>query len=292
MADYIIATDATLDLYKSTIHELDVHVIPMHYTMDGVEKECDPENVDFDYTAFYNALDAGSVVTTSQITPNMYISHFEELLKISNRILYICFTSGLSGTYGASKIAIEEIKETHPDADIRSIDSLCASIGEGLLVYLAAKKRLEGMSFDDLTAYVEENRRNVCHWFLVGNLEQLKRGGRINALEATLGSILNIHPILSVDEEGKLCVVTKVRGMKKAIMTLFEKVKQKGIDMSEQTILIGYAREKQNAELLAELIEQEHIVKEIKFMEIGPVIGSHTGAPMCAVVFLGNNDCK
>lgn len=292
MVDYIIATDATIDLDRDTINELDVHVIPMHFCLDGTEYTYDPSEGEFDFDGFYRKLDTGAGVSTTQITPTLYYSYFEKLLKFSKKIIYICFSSGLSGTFGAANIAVEEIKEQYPDAEIQVIDSLCASIGEGLLVMKAARERLKGMDFNGLVEYILNHRRRICHWFVVGNLEQLKRGGRIPSIEAAIGTILNIHPIVSTDEEGRLTVVSKVRGMKKAVQTLFEKVKEKGQDLHNQTIILAHAGEKKNVELLKSLIEEENLVKECKLSEIGPVIGSHTGAPMCAVTFEGDTSLE
>lgn len=288
MVDYIIATDATIDLDRDTIRELDIHVIPMHFCLDGNEYTYDPSEGGFDFDSFYRELGEGAKVSTTQITPANYYSYFEKMLSISRKIIYICFSSGLSGTFGAANIAVDEIKEQYPEAEIRVIDSLCASIGEGLLVMKAAQKRLSGAGFEELAEYIMKKRRRMCHWFVVGNLDQLRRGGRIPPIEAAIGTILNIHPIVSTDEEGKLTVVAKVRGMKRAIQTLFEKLKEKGEELQNQTIILAYAGEQKNAELLRTMIDEEKIVKECRMSMIGPVIGSHTGAPMCAVTFEGD----
>ncbi len=181
------------------------------------------------------------------------------------------------------------LREQYPERRIECIDSLCASIGEGYLVYLAGKLRKEGKSFDEVTTFVKENRTNVCHWFSVDDLLHLKRGGRLSGFEAAVGTALKIKPVLSVDREGKLTVVAKVRGTKKGMEYLKERLINDGIDTVNQTVMIGHADVPEIAEQLKEQLLDEGLVKDVIISNVGPIIGSHVGSGMFALVFLGEN---
>jgi DegV family protein with EDD domain len=183
-----------------------------------------------------------------------------------------------------------EIMEEYPDVRICVVDSLCASVGEGFLLREVCRKRDEGAEFSELVKYTEEIKRQVCHWFVVGNLDQLARGGRINPAVAKLGSILNIHPILTTDEEGKLKVSEKVRGMKKAINRLAEKFDKYAFNRAVHRIIVAHAGCPELAEELRKLMLAKEKIKECIIQKIGPVIGSHTGSPMCALVFMGEQE--
>ena len=290
MKDYLIVSDGTVDLNKDTVEKLGIKIIPMIYILDGAEHFYDPSAEDFDFEDFYKQVNAGVPVSTSQNPPALFKEYFEKFLKISGKILYICFSSGLSGNYNSAVMASREVMEENPGTDIRVVDSLCASVGEGLLVKEICRKSDEGLSFEELTEYTEKIKRDVCHWFIVGNLEQLKRGGRINAVEAKLGSILNIHPVLTTDSEGKLKVSERARGMRKALHTLLERFITHAKNDFEHRIIVAHAGARELAENLKALLEETGKIKECSISEIGPVIGAHTGAPMCAVTFFGTQE--
>lgn len=285
MTDYIIATDATIDLDYDILKDTGACVIPMSYIMDDDAFDYDPSKPDFDFDNFFEKLAKGAVVSTSQVTPASYIDFFGELIQKSKNILYICFSSGLSGTYNSACFAAEEIMEQNPDVTIKVIDSLCASVGEGLIVYLACNEQKAGKSFEETVEFVEKTKTKCQQWFVVGSLDQLKRGGRISSIEAALGTMLHIHPILKVDGEGRLEVAEKVRGMKKAFSVLNEKFLEIA-EKNQSTVMVGYAGEPDMAEEFAASIKKSGIVRECLISHIGPVIGSHTGAPMYAIVFL------
>ena len=287
MKDYLIVSDGTIDLDSDIIKSIDIRVIPMIYIMNGEEHLFDPSLQEFDDQAFYNDVNKGIPVSTSQNPPAVFTDFFMELSKECSKILYLCFSSGLSGNYNSAVLAAEEIMSKKTDLQIKVIDSLCASIGEGMYVREVCRKRDDGADFDEICSFAEEIKRDICHWFVVGNLEQLRRGGRLNAVEAKLGTILNIHPILTTDKDGKLKVSKKVRGMKKALNGLVEKFLKYARSGIAHRIIIAHAGCNELAEELKNNVMETGRIEECIIQKIGPVIGSHTGSPMCAITFLG-----
>lgn len=287
MEDYIIITDATCDLPVDIIKNLDIVVLPMEFIMDNVIYSHHPDERDMSFHEFYSHLRMGKMSTTSQINYNTYKSVFSDILNQGKHILYISFSSGLSGTYNASRLVINDLKEEFPNKKIFTVDSLSASIGEGLLVYSAALKKQEGYSIDYLKQWIESKRLEVCHWFAVDDLEHLKRGGRISGVQASIGNMLNLKPILSVDEEGKLVSISKVRGKKKSHHYLLQRLKDDGVNIKNQVIIIGHAACEEDALSLKNQILEEDLVKEVLISDIGPIIGTHTGAGMIALTFMG-----
>ena len=194
----------------------------------------------------------------------------------------------MSGSYNTCKIAVEELLEKYPERKITVIDSLCASAGEGYLAYLAGLKYKEGISFDEMINFVEEIKMKIVHWFVVDDLEQLKKGGRIGALSAAFGKALQIKPLISVDNQGKLVVVGKIRGNAKVFSTIIDRIKRDGKNLSEQTVFVAHAECPEKAEKLKEMISP--YVKDVKTMKIGPIIGSHVGQGMCAMLCIGERN--
>ena len=287
VSDYLIVTDATADLSAEITEKLDIRVIPMNFMLGDKEYLFHPSGSGISLDGFYEAIDADTPVSTSQIVPSAYVEFFEPLLKEKKDIIYICFSSGLSGCYGASVIAVDSLREKYPDRRITTIDSLCASIGEGMLVYQAAVRRIEGMDYDEMITYIENSRRKMCHWFLVKDLNQLKRGGRISPLEAALGTTLGIVPVISTDDEGKLVVITKIHGLKKAIRYLVDRLRNDSFDKPAKLVYIGHGHCPEYAKLIEDEIKNEGLAQETVTLQIGPVIGSHVGSGMCAVLFEG-----
>lgn len=287
MNEYMIVSDATLDLPADIIHEYGIRVIPMGVSIDDFEFNHHPDEKELTIEAFYGKLKNGSASHTSQITPVAFQECFKEILNRGMDILYIAFSSGLSGTYNASQIAVEGLSEQFPDRKIYSVDTLCASIGEGLLVYLAAQKKRDGMTIDALRDWVEQNKRSIRHWFTVKDLFYLKRGGRLSSVEALIGTALKIRPVLSTDYLGKLEVVTKIRGYKAELELFLNKLETEGTDLATQTIMIGHADNLEQAKELEGIIKSRGLVKEIIVSSIGPVIGTHTGPGMLALTFVG-----
>lgn len=285
MRNYQLVSDATLDLPAGLADELDVLVVPMQFHLGGKGYTHYVDERELSNEDFYSELRTGADAGTTQINPIVYEETFTPLLKAGLDILYITFSSGLSGTINNARMVAAQLEEAYPGQRVVVIDSLCASIGEGLLVYHAAKKKQEGLSLEELTAWIEAHKTKIAHWFTVDDLNHLRRGGRISAVEAVVGTALNIKPILTVDGEGKLAVAAKVRGNRKALQYVAEKLSQEKTGR-EQTVLIGHADNLADAELLADMVREQHLAREIIFTKIGPIIGSHVGAGMTAMVFL------
>lgn len=284
---YQIFTDVTADLDVSLFRPGEVEFIPMHVTLGANQflHFCDYREMSV--SEFYSRLKNGEPAQTVQINISEYCCFFEPFLQSGIDILYFCFSSGLSGTNQSANIAASLLKEKYPERKIVVIDTLCASIGLGTLVYTAAEKKREGMSFEELCTWADENKLNVCHLFAVDDLKHLHRGGRLSAATAIAGSMLQIKPILSLDAAGKLYITAKARGAVRANEIMIENMLSLGIGLNNQTVLIGHANAPENAKTLSDMIFQTGAVKETKICNIGPVIGSHVGQGMTSLSFFG-----
>ncbi len=289
MDKYVIVSDATLDLPMDIIREYDIRVIPMGVNIDDTEYIHYPDEREITVEEFYGKLKDGAVPRTSQITPAVFAEFFTDILEQGLDIFYISFSSGLSGTYNTSQIVIRDLLEDFPDRKIVSIDSLCASVGEGLLVLNAAMHKKNGMKIEELREWTEQNKTRARHWFTVKDLFHLKRGGRINSIEAIVGTALKIKPVLSTDDVGKLTVVTKIRGARAEMDFLLSKIGEEGIDLAAQTVIIGHGDNLKQAMELESMLRDKNLVKDIVIAKIGPIIGTHTGPGMLALTFMGDN---
>ncbi len=287
MRDYVLVCDSTADIPIDVVKELGVKIIPFSYSIADEPFNYYLDERDGDIKDFYDKLRDGAMPVTSQVNPNLYKEYFREVLEEGKDILYLCFTSGLSGSYQSAILGADMALEKYPDARIEVVDTLSASVGEGVFLYLAAKMKETGKSFDDLLAWVNENRLKVRHWFLVEDLFHLQRGGRLSAVGAIVGSALKIKPILSVDEEGKLVVKAKTRGLGKALDYLLQKTVEEGGDLSSLVAVIGNADAMENAEKLKSMVVEAGMKEEnIMIAPIGPIIGAHVGAGMTAIAFI------
>lgn len=287
MKDYVIVTESTCDLPVQIVNELDIKVIPMNFELEGKSYTHYYDARELDIHEFYESLRKGQKSITSLVNTEAFLSFFEPILQSGKDILYIAFSSGLSGTYSASLIAIEELLETYKDSKILAVDTKAASVGEGLMVYTAAMKRREGYSIEELAEWISSNVLNLCHWFTVDDLNHLKRGGRVSALSATLGTALNVKPILHVDNEGHLIPMEKVRGRKKSLFELLDHMVETCTNPEEQVVFIGHGDTVEDAEFLAGLIKEKLNVNKIHISPIGPVIGTHSGPGTIALFFFG-----
>lgn len=286
--DYKLFCDSTCDLTDEIAKEQNIEIIPMQFSVDNKNYSHYLDEREMTLSDFYAALKNGANVTTAQVQYDTFANSFEPFLKEGKDIIYICFTSGMSGTYNTCKIAVEELKEKYPERKICVIDSLSASVGEGYLAYLAGVKMNEGASFEELYDYIENTKMKICHWFVVDDLDQLKKGGRIGALSAAFGKALQIKPLISVDNDGKLIAVAKIRGNMKTYSTLIDRANRDGVNLKEQTVFIANAECPEKAEKLKEMVAP--LVKEVKIFKVGPIIGSHVGQGMFALAFQGERN--
>jgi len=289
MRDYIIVTDATSDIPNEMANELNVKVVPMSFSLGEKNYNHYPDYRELDIKTFYDKQRAGQTSLTTQINVAVYLDFFEEIIKSDKDVLYISFSSALSSTYQSSVLATKELNEKYPDFKIITIDSKAATLGETLLVKLAAQKKSEGMNIEDLSKWVADNHLKVCHYFTVDDLNHLKRGGRMTAMTAFIGTALDIKPILHVNDEGKLIPLDKVRGRKKALKVLFNYLAELSENLEEQTVFIGHGDCIEDARYLESLIKEAYKVKEVIIHPIGPIIGSHTGPGAITLFFLGKH---
>lgn len=284
MPDYKIITDSCCDLPVQMLQKLDVSVIPLTLLFRG---ESRPDAVTEEIREVYDGLRAGETATTSAANPESWAGVIRPVLQEGKDALVLCFSSGLSTTYQSAVIAADELREEFPERKISVVDTLCASLGQGLLVWLACDKRDQGMDLDALTAWVEGSKQNLCQWFTVDDLMYLKRGGRVSAATALVGTMLKIKPVLHVDSEGHLINVGKVRGRKASIDALADKVGQLGIDGFQERITICHGDCLEDAKYLEKVLKERYGVKEVFIGYTGAVIGSHSGPGTLAVFFLG-----
>ena len=289
MRDYIIVTDATSDIPNEMANELNVKVVPMSFSLGEKNYNHYPDYRELDIKTFYDKQRAGQTSLTTQINVAVYLDFFEKIIKSDKDVLYISFSSALSSTYQSSVLAANELNEKYPDFKIITIDSKTATLGETLLVKLATQKKSEGMNIEDLSKWVDDNHLKVCHYFTVDDLNHLKRGGRMTAMTAFIGTALDIKPILHVNDEGKLIPLDKVRGRKKALKVLFNYLAELSENLEEQTIFIGHGDCIEDARYLESLIKEAYKVKEVIIHPIGPIIGSHTGPGAITLLFLGKH---
>ncbi|MDR1240398.1 MAG: DegV family protein [Oscillospiraceae bacterium] len=287
MSEYVIFTDSTSDLPVDLVKNLGVDVVSLKYEINGeVYDDCFGENREKLLEDFYIRIKNGERAKTSQINPAEFVDSFSRFLDNGKDILYISFTSGLSATFNSAKIAANELYEKYPDRKIKIIDSLCASMGEGLLVYEAVMQKRSGKNLEDLTDWIEKNKLNICHWVVVDDLNHLKAGGRVSPTAAFFGSILNVKPLIHVDNEGHLVITGKHRGKRKSLDFFIEKMK-KNITSTER-VFISHSRSFEDAQWFGDRIKAECGIKEVIISEIGCVIGAHTGVGVVAVFFWGS----
>ena len=286
MIDYVILTDSGSDLTRDEAKELDLRMLDLSVTIEGEEPKPGSE---IDIKELYSFLRTKSKASTAAVNIDEFEAAMEPILKEGKDILYLGFSSGLSSTYSSAKIAAEELSEKYPERKIYTVDTLAASLGQGLIVYLAAKKRLAGESIEAVRDYVEEIKLNLCHWFTIDDLFFLKRGGRVSATTAVVGTMLSIKPVMHVDNEGHLINVGKARGRRASIDALFDKAKTTMIgERSDAIVFISHGDCYEDAQYLADRIKNEIGVKEIRIGYVGTVIGCHSGPGTLALFFLGS----
>lgn len=284
MANISIITDSSCDVEEKVLSQWKVKSIQLDVIIDDGQP-C--ANRDIDIEDFYSKLRAGSIAKTSAANAIDFRTVFEPELVAGNDIIYIGFSSGLSTTFNSSRIAAEELLEVYPDRKITVIDSLCASLGQGLLVNLAVTKRDSGANYEEICKYIEETIPSLCHWFTVDDLQFLKRGGRVSGAVALIGSMLSIKPVMHVDNAGKLIKVTQTRGRKSSIRAIADKLITTAIDSKGSPVFISHGDCIEDAQELAGILKKECGIKEVYVNHVGPVIGAHSGPGTLALFFLG-----
>ena len=284
--DFQIITDSCCDFPTPMYDQLGLTFVPLTVEFRG--NTFDDKNDD-SLKDMYAGLRAGEVAKTSAVNPSRWSQAMEKALAAGKDVLVLAFSSGLSTTYQSAVIAAEELKDAYPDRKIQVIDTLCASMGEGLLVWYACKKRDEGLSLDEVAQWVLDNRLHLCHWFTVDDLMYLKRGGRISAATALVGTILQIKPLLHVDDEGHLINMTKTRGRKAAIDAMVKKAQELGAGYDNSTMFISHGDCLSDAEYLSRQLKEKCGVKDVVISYVGAVIGSHSGPGTLALFFLGSH---
>ncbi len=283
---YRIVTDTCCDFPEQMYEELHLSVVSLtvHYKGQSVSKYTEPWLKDM-----FDGLRHGEEATTSAANPQDWQDVLEPILQSGEDALVLAFSSGLSTTYQSAVIAATELMEQYPDRKVNVVDTLCASLGQGLFVYYACQKRDAGLSLEDLTAWCESHKQNLCHWFTVDDLMYLKRGGRISAATALVGTMLQIKPVLHADENGKLVNMSKARGRKASIEALAKKMEELGLPGENDTVFICHGDCIEDAQYLEKLVKERYGVKNVLIYYVGAVIGSHSGPGTLALFFLGEH---
>ena len=287
MSEYVLITDSSADLSQEMVQELGVTVLPLSFTIQGKTYRNYPDNREMDLPLFYDMLRAGELATTSAVNVAEYTQAVEPILQEGKDVLILAFSSGLSSTYQASVLAAGELREKYPDRKIYTVDTLCASMGQGLLVYLAVQEQRKGRSIEEVRDWAESTKLHLCHQFTVDDLHFLKRGGRISATTAVVGSMLQIKPVLHVDNEGHLINIGKARGRQASLKALVDKMEKTVTEEGRKTVFISHGDCRKDAVTVADMVRERFGTQDIRINFVGPVIGAHSGPGTLALFYLG-----
>lgn len=284
---FTILTDTSCNLPQKLVDEYQLAMVPLRYFLDGEEHASYTDGKQADFKAFYEAMRAGKVVTTTLASQAEAAAVAEACAQAGQDLLYLGFSSGLSGTYDACSNAVAEVAARHPERKMFSVDTLAASAGQGLLITYVARLRAEGKTIEECRDWALEHRLNICHWFTVDDLMFLKRGGRVSAVAAIFGTALAIKPVMHVDDEGHLKVVSKVRGRKKSIEALADHfgMALETMPAEKQTVYISHGDCVDEAEELAAILKSRYGVRDVLITYVDPVIGAHSGPGTIALFF-------
>lgn len=285
MSNYVITVNSTVDLPKEWVEERHVPVIPLKYTIDGKTYE---DMNGLSSKEFFRKLREGKMAVTSQVNPEEAKKALEPFLKEGKDVLHLGFSSALSGTYNSMRIAGEELKEEYPDRKIIIIDTLCACLGEAMLLYYALKLKGEGKTIDEVAEWVEANKLHICHNVTIDDLDHLQRGGRISKTVAVLGGMVKIKPMIHMDDHGSLQVIGKERGRKRSLNKIVDTAVEQAKGWENDIIMITHGDCIEDAEYVAGLVREKMGIDNILINNIGTVIGSHTGPGVVAVFCMGN----
>ena len=289
MNDYILMTDSSADLPDKLVRELNLEVLPLTFVLKGKNYKNWPDNREMAPKAFYRQLREGAVATTAAVNVADVVERVEPLLQQGKDVLLLSFSSGLSATCDSARIAAQELGEQYPERKFFVVDTLCASLGQGLLVWYTARERDRGHSIDEVRDWVEERKLNLCHQFTVDDLHFLKRGGRISAATAMVGSMLHIKPVLHVNDEGLLINTGKARGRQAALKALVDRMEETAIDPGSLTVFISHGDCLEDAQTVERMVRDRFGVQEIYINYVGPVIGAHSGPGTVALFYVGTN---
>ena len=287
MTDYVIMTDSSCDLPQSLADEMDLTVLPLSVLIEDVQYNNYLDGREISFPEIYAKLRSKCPAKTSAVNMEAFLEPMEAILREGRDVLYLGFSSGLSGTYNAGAAAAQELAAKYPERKVLAVDTLCASLGQGLIVYLAWQRKQQGMDIEALRDWVLKERPHLCHIFTVDDLMFLKRGGRVSGATAVVGSILSIKPILHVDDEGHLIKIGTARGRKASIKALADRAEQLGVDLQNQTIFISHGDCREEANFLGDIMRSRFNVKDVVINYVGPVIGAHSGPGTIALFFLG-----
>ena len=289
MNDFAIVTDSSCDLPAELAAELELTVLPLSFTIGGKERLNYLDGHDLPIHDFYEYLRAGEPAQTSAVNVDSFVGAVEPLLKAGKDILVPAFSSGLSNTYNAARIACEELAAKYPERKVFCVDTLCASLGEGMIIYYAVQKKREGKSIEEVRDWLEQNKLHLCHWFTVDDLKHLKRGGRISPATAFIGGMLNFKPVMHMDDAGHLAAVGKVRGRKASLDAIVDHMEQTATEPQEQTVFISHGDTLEDAEYVGSEVKRRLGVKRVVINDVGPVIGTHSGPGTMALFFFGTH---
>ena len=287
MRDYVIMTYSCCDLPARMAEELELTVLPLHLHLAGKTYDNRLDGSEIGFEVFYARIRGGEQATTSAVNVGEFQSRMRELLEQGKDILCINFSSALSTTYQSACIAADDLRSSFPDSSILVVDSLCASLGQGLLLYLCAQEKRKGRSLEEVRAFAEATKGHVAHWFTVDDLNHLKRGGRISAATALFGTMLAIKPVMHMDDGGHLTPVSKARGRKSSLLALVDQMERTAIKPENQTVFISHGDCEGDALFVAEEVRRRFGTEAIYLNFVGPVIGNHSGPGTVSLFFLG-----
>lgn len=288
MADYVLLTDSSCDLPAELADQMQLKVVPLTVDMDGQLYRNYLDGREIGFHEFFERVVTAKSAKTSAVTSEQFMEVLEPLCQAGVDVLYLAFSSGLSGTYNSGAIAMRELSEKYPERKLYAVDSLCASLGEGLFVDLCQEKKQHGLSIDELRDYAESLKLHICHWFTVNDLMFLKRGGRVSAATAIVGSVLSIKPVMHMDNEGHLIKVDVARGRKASLRALVAKMEKLAIEPEKQRVYICHGDCLADAEYVASLVREKFGITDIRINYVGPVIGAHTGPGVVSLFFVGS----
>lgn len=283
-----IITDSAANLPEEMIEQYQLNILTLSFLVDGRECNSYVKGETVDLTQFYGMMRDKKEIQTSLVNVEYAQTECGKLLKEGNDVLYIGFSSGLSGTYQAVSLALENLKEEYPEQKIYYVDTLAAALGEGMLVKNAVDLREEGKSIEEVYQWLMDNRLKLAHWFTVEDLFFLKRGGRVSAATAVLGTALSIKPILHVDDEGHLIMMEKARGRKKSLDALVKHIEEAIVNPESQTVCISHGDCLEDAKYVADRIKEKLPVRDVMIRVLDPVIGAHSGPGTVALFFLAS----